>query len=266
MHIVDLYATLLGRAGIDPADGDSPAPIDSLDMWDWWSGASPVSPRTTAVLDHDMFNVSGNGVTGGESWRRRGKSHREDDDRWLCSLSALFLQQCARVATSCWWGPRKASGRPPGTDSSHPTRRRPSSTKTSTPAGARASGGAGSPMVCARPHPKSLPAFNSNAGTPPGCLFDLVADPTEHVDLAAALPDTFASLHEAFQAFNESYHPPVENPPLETKQFCAQVRSGVNTYAVSPCCLPLSPAAVQVAANGGVAGPWKSARHGGGSA
>ena len=78
MHIVDLYATLLGRAGIDPADGDSPAPIDSLDMWDWWSGASPVSPRTTAVLDHDMFNVSGNGVTGGEpapprqiaSWRR----------------------------------------------------------------------------------------------------------------------------------------------------------------------------------------------------
>lgn len=67
MHIVDLYATLLGRAGINASDGNEPAPIDSLDVWDWLSGASPASPRTTAVLDHDMFNVSLNGVTGGET-------------------------------------------------------------------------------------------------------------------------------------------------------------------------------------------------------
>lgn len=66
MHIVDLYATLLGRAGISAADGDSPVPVDSVDVWDWWSGSAAASPRTTAVFDHDMFNVSGNGVTGGE--------------------------------------------------------------------------------------------------------------------------------------------------------------------------------------------------------
>ena len=71
MHIVDLYATLLGRAGIDPADGNVPSPIDSMDVWDWWTGAAPVSPRTTAVFDHNMFNVSANGVTGGESYQAK---------------------------------------------------------------------------------------------------------------------------------------------------------------------------------------------------
>lgn len=264
MHIVDLYATLLGRAGIDPADGDSPAPIDSLDMWDWWSGASPVSPRTTAVLDHDMFNVSGNGVTGGESRRRRERSYRGDDDRSLCSLSALILQHYAKVATSCWWGPRKANGRLPGTGSSRPTPRRPSSTKTSTPAGAKVEVPA---SLRARHHPTSFrDPCNSNSETPPGCLFDLVADPTEHVDLAAALPDTFASLLEAFRAFNQSYHPPVENPPLESKQFCAQVRSGRDPKFCELSSVPSSPTVVQVAANGGVAGPWKTATRGGGAA
>jgi hypothetical protein len=63
MHIVDLYATFLARAGLDPADPSGPSPIDSLDMWPWLAGDVPASPRTTMVLDHNMFNVSG-GVTG----------------------------------------------------------------------------------------------------------------------------------------------------------------------------------------------------------
>ena len=92
MHIVDLYATLLGRAGIDPYDGDTPSPIDSLDMWNWWIGATPESPRTTMVTDHNMFNVSGNGVTGGRTPQQElHTSHIERSKQYPpvpCSIKA----------------------------------------------------------------------------------------------------------------------------------------------------------------------------------
>ena len=60
-------------------------------------------------------------------------------------------------------------------------------------------------------------------GTPSGCLFDLEADPAEHDDLAAALPETFDAMLRTFMSYNASYHPPVENPPYENVAFCAQV-------------------------------------------
>ena len=68
-HIVDLYATFVGLAGLPAADPGGPAPVDALDMWPYWSGAAPASPRadatgTPVILDHNMFNVASEGVHG----------------------------------------------------------------------------------------------------------------------------------------------------------------------------------------------------------
>ncbi len=86
--------------------------------------------------------------------------------------------------------------------------------------------------TCPLPLPPAK--LRSNDATPPGCLFDLEADPAEHVDLAATLPDVFSALYRTFMSYNSTYHPPVANPPDEHAQFCAQVL-----------------------ANDGVAGPWR---------
>lgn len=68
-HIMDFYATFLAMAGLDPASVDGgdaapQAPVDAVNLWPWLSGAVPVSPRDTLVLDHAMFNASEDGVRG----------------------------------------------------------------------------------------------------------------------------------------------------------------------------------------------------------
>ena len=68
-HMMDLYATFVGLAGLPAADPGGPAPVDALDMWPFWSGAAPASPRADAtgvpvVLDHNTFDVEAQGVHG----------------------------------------------------------------------------------------------------------------------------------------------------------------------------------------------------------
>jgi arylsulfatase B len=65
MHIVDVYATFLALAGIDdPSDPGGPAPVDSVNVWPWLMGEQETSPRQLVVLDHNMYDVAANGVTG----------------------------------------------------------------------------------------------------------------------------------------------------------------------------------------------------------
>ena len=59
LHVADWYSTFLGIAGVpDPANDPAPgfAPVDSLDLWPWLSGAAPASPRTTLALDHNRYD------------------------------------------------------------------------------------------------------------------------------------------------------------------------------------------------------------------
>ena len=65
-HIVDLYATFLGLAGLPAADPGGPAPIDSVDLWPWVSGRAPASPRANAtlVLDHTRYDEAQRGQRG----------------------------------------------------------------------------------------------------------------------------------------------------------------------------------------------------------
>lgn len=183
MHIVDLYATFLARAGLNPSDGNSsgPSPIDSIDMWDWWTGASSASPRGSMVLDHNMYNVSaGGGVTGA---LRRGKYK-------------LLVGKPGGEWQASWYGEFSPNASTPKVNENF--------------------------FAC------------GNDGSPPGCLFDIEADPAEYNDLASALPDVFASMWTEFMSYNVTYHPPVANPPDEHDAFCRQVL-----------------------ANQGVAGPWR---------
>lgn len=73
-HMVDLYATFLGLAGLPAADPGGPAPVDSLDLWPFLSGAAPASPRADAtgvptVLDHNMFSASASGALIAGGWK-----------------------------------------------------------------------------------------------------------------------------------------------------------------------------------------------------
>ena len=57
IHVVDFYSTFLSLAGIpDASDGAGPAPVASLNMGPWISGAAPSSPRTELVLDHNLYD------------------------------------------------------------------------------------------------------------------------------------------------------------------------------------------------------------------
>lgn len=54
VHVSDIYATLLGLAGLPPGDGQW-APVDGVDQWPYWSGANATPPRTLIVHEHSMF-------------------------------------------------------------------------------------------------------------------------------------------------------------------------------------------------------------------
>ena len=53
------------------------------------------------------------------------------------------------------------------------------------------------------------------------CLFDVVADPGEHDDLAQSQPALLAEMLARFKALEASYHPPVEGPAPENAALCA---------------------------------------------
>jgi arylsulfatase B len=67
----------------------------------------------------------------------------------------------------------------------------------------------------------NVSACANAAGSPGGCLFDVVDDPGEHVDLAASQPALFQALLAEFASYNASYHPPVNNPVSDKAGLCA---------------------------------------------
>ena len=70
-----------------------------------------------------------------------------------------------------------------------------------------------------------------NTVAPFACLFNLTADPTEHVDMAAAHPELLASMMADFLALNATYHPPWIVPPSELPALCAVALENDNVAA-----------------------------------
>ena len=141
VHICDWYATFARLAGVDASDDASdadgrPLPaVDSLDVWDFLSGAAAASPRTEIVLTAGRHQPggSGGGFIGGR-------------------YKVVFNAQSPAI----WNGPEYPNG--------------------------------------TKPAPISTDCGAS------GCLFDVVGDPSEYVDLAATLPDVLANLTARWRA------------------------------------------------------------------
>jgi hypothetical protein len=70
-----------------------------------------------------------------------------------------------------------------------------------------------------------------NTVPPYGCLFNLTADPTEHVDIAADSPALLAEMMADFVALNASFHPPYEVPASELASLCAVALENDNVAA-----------------------------------
>lgn len=60
------------------------------------------------------------------------------------------------------------------------------------------------------------------------CIFNLTADPSEHIDLSAARPDVLATMLARFEAVEASYHPPSSNPPADDRGCCAAAAAAGN--------------------------------------
>jgi arylsulfatase B len=66
------------------------------------------------------------------------------------------------------------------------------------------------------------------------CLYDLEADPTEHVDLSASLPAVTAQMLSTFYSLNATYHPPVLGPAPEPGPMCAAVTKADGKMYIAP--------------------------------
>lgn len=74
----------------------------------------------------------------------------------------------------------------------------------------------------------------SNAVAPYGCLYNLTADPTEHVDLSTSHPTLMASMLREFMALNATFHPPHIVPADEKAQLCAVALAPENNNVAAP--------------------------------
>jgi hypothetical protein len=58
---------------------------------------------------------------------------------------------------------------------------------------------------------------------PTACLFDLAADPTEHVDVGRSEPAALGMMLARFHALEATYHPPKANPPTDAAGLCSAI-------------------------------------------
>ena len=164
VHICDWYATFARLAGVDAADGAVDAAgralpsIDSLDVWDFLSGATAASPRSEVVLTAGRHQPGGSG--GGLISGR---------------FKILFNTQSPAI----WNGPEYPNGTKPA--------------PISTDCGAT------------------------------GCLFDVVGDPSEYVDLAGdpGHAAVLANLTARFAAVSATAY---QTPFVAGKMNCSDAR------------------------------------------
>lgn len=181
-------------------------PIDSLNMWDYVTGATPQSPRTEIPLvsgtngalivgDYKIVRGSQVGVCG----RSHSRALTPRSPR-ISKLSPFFPRSHNRTTPS---------GLAPSTPTAPPT------TSTRCVRGAQH---CHSPLP-ANPLPglpPAQPAFNCGKG----CLFNIIEDPTEHNDLAASMPDKLAELLQRAEELDKTAYLP--NRGSGNRQQCCE--------------------------------------------
>lgn len=192
-HVADAHATFLARAGLSPADPNprAPAPVDGIDVWPWVLGAVARSPRTEAGMPLDHLNYDA-----------------------VAGLTGAYIKGDLKLLV----------GAPPRPDNPW------AGSEVS-----QASWFGGAPLFFSPNASMPAPPRNQtacwNTVPPYGCLFNLTADPTEHVDIAADSPALLAEMMADFVALNASFHPPYEVPASELASLCAVALENDNVAA-----------------------------------
>jgi arylsulfatase B len=73
--------------------------------------------------------------------------------------------------------------------------------------------------------PRPLPGMDVVECARRPCLFNIVDDPSEHKDLAAALPHVVTKLWARFNESNAAHHPAKLSPPRDVPGFCGAIRA-----------------------------------------
>jgi hypothetical protein len=161
-------------------------------VWEWVTGAAPRSPRTEAGLPLDHLNY----------------------DAAASGVTGAYIKGDLKLIT----------GAPPRAGN-----------EWASSGVAQASWFGGPPLFFSPNASVPAPRINQTAcynDVPPfACLFNLTADPTEHVDIAAERPDLLAEMMADFLAFNATYHPPHIVPPSELAALCAVALDNDNVAA-----------------------------------
>lgn len=172
-HFSDIYATFLGLAGLNASDTGGPAPVDGVDMWPYWTGQVPQSPRTEIVHDHFLPNTSYNTFNVSVGALRMGRYK-------------VMTVPSSEASWYGWWSPN-ATCRGASSD-----------------------------------------CFSVQACSPDDpCLFDIVADPGEHTNLAKSQPQVLQQMLAALQALDSEYHAPLPGPNNATG-YCGAIRAHDN--------------------------------------
>ena len=173
VHVADWYPTFLGLAGVDSADdaliGGAPRPIDGVDVWPLLTGANATPPRAlTPVTEASIIDVTGA--------RARGGADGGETAAWwklvtLGGQSVRFTENATAYSDDAD-GPCLAARQP-------------------------------DPPQPGRTDPLVSGCATCNASAP--CLYDVLADPNETVNVAAAHPDVVARLAAALAAASTYY-------------------------------------------------------------
>ena len=188
----DWLSTFAGFAEEDPTDHKAAAaglpPIDSIDMWPMLSGANSTSPRTYIEIGSNV---------GGDHGRTVGAT----------SVGGIIVPPYKLIlGTLCDYSHKTGACNPaqPQYLENYAGWTGPQSPNNT------------------MPHP-SFQSMNTTCGRTPetGCLFDVYADPTEHINIAMAHPDTFHALLAQVDELQKSVFSPVRGNN-SGGQACAQ--------------------------------------------
>ena len=223
-HITDLYATFcsvaagVGRGGHGCPHDNGPSPTDALDLSAWLRGAQRRSPRDFIVHGHQR-------LASGQAERLRAT---QVGSFWGALRVGDFKLLVGPQAQASWFG----AFSPNATYDECVA-----STANATPAERVASPGNQSikrvRARCLQRRGQAAHQATACEGAP--CLYDVRADPGEHEDLAARLPQVVAALLTRFRALEADIHPPItvdEHPPRNRTLFCAA--AGANAHFLAP--------------------------------
>jgi arylsulfatase I/J len=173
----DFFATSCFLAGVDPADAKAAAaglpPVDSINLWPFLTGVNTTRPR----LEVQVGNAyTGDHAIGTNSPAQTVISAVVSDQRNAAGTTGtIWKYMVGHVAGNFWMGPKF-----PNISS---TKDVPNSQVVDCGFGSEDQGG-------------------------PGCLYDLLADPSEYTNLATTHPDIAASLLATLKAANETVFSP----------------------------------------------------------